>query len=126
MVKIGEKLVAFKIDVRNDVTLRRAKQLFHGGTCALPAASLRYLLDKVPVVQWIPKYSPSWLINDAISGLTIGVILVPQGLAYAKIADISLECGLLASWLPSILYFIMGTSKGKTLPFRREHSLIQT
>jgi sodium-independent sulfate anion transporter 11 len=40
-------------------------------------------------------------------------MLIPQSLAYAKIATISGEFGLMSSWLPNFLYFIMGTSKGK-------------
>jgi len=99
-------------------------------TKQLPSASARYLLQKAPIIQWLPKYSPRWLINDAIAGLTVGVILVPQALAYAKIAGIPLQDGLLASWLPSMLYFIMGTSKGiqifsSSLSYRIETKLIK-
>ncbi|CZR65479.1 related to sulfate permease SutB [Phialocephala subalpina] len=104
----GEKVLT---GLRTDENLRRATQLVRHGGSELPSAAGRYVLQKVPVVQWIPKYSPRWLINDLIAGLTVGVILVPQALAYAKIAGIPLQDGLLASWLPSALYFIMGTSK---------------
>jgi len=41
-------------------------------------------------------------------------MLIPQSLAYAKIATIPGEYGLMSSWLPNFLYFIMGTSKGKS------------
>ncbi|KUJ19659.1 SulP family sulfate permease [Mollisia scopiformis] len=98
-------------ELGKDENLRRVKQSVFHGASELPPAAGRYLLQKVPVVQWLPKYSPRWLINDLIAGLTVGVILVPQALAYAKIAGIPLQDGLLASWLPSALYFIMGTSK---------------
>jgi sodium-independent sulfate anion transporter 11 len=69
-------------------------------------------VDKVPIVRWLPKYSPKWLLNDVIAGITIGVLLIPQALAYAKIATISGEFGLMSSWLPPAIYAIMGTSKG--------------
>ncbi|TVY81665.1 putative sulfate permease, partial [Lachnellula suecica] len=104
----GEKVAN---GIRTDENLRRAKDIIRHGGSALPAATGRYILQKVPVIQWLPKYSPRWLINDLIAGLTVGVILVPQALAYAKIATIPLQDGLLASWLPSALYFIMGTLK---------------
>lgn len=96
-----------------DNNVERAKRAIRHGARDFPAAVGRYFLQKVPVVQWLPKYSPRWIINDGIAGLTVGVILVPQALAYAKIAGIPLQDGLLASWLPSVLYFIMGTSKGE-------------
>jgi sodium-independent sulfate anion transporter 11 len=69
-------------------------------------------VDKVPIVRWLPKYSRKWLLNDVIAGITIGVLLIPQALAYAKIATISGEFGLMSSWLPPAIYAIMGTSKG--------------
>lgn len=106
-----------------DENFRRIRRYLRDGVHALPSASTRYLIQKVPAVQWISNYSPRWIINDFIAGLTVGVILVPQALAYAKIASIPLQDGLLASWLPSALYFIMGTSKGKN--FKRYMLIIQ-
>jgi sodium-independent sulfate anion transporter 11 len=66
----------------------------------------------VPIVSWLPRYNHRWLVNDFIAGLTIGIMLIPQGLAYAKIATIPVQYGLMASWLPGILYTFMGSSKG--------------
>jgi len=45
-------------------------------------------------------------------GITIGILLVPQSLAYAKVANIPTSYGLISSWLPTLFYAIMGTSKG--------------
>jgi sodium-independent sulfate anion transporter 11 len=78
----------------------------------LPRATGKYLVDKVPVVHWAPQYNLRWLANDALAGITVGVMLIPQALAYAKIATIPGEYGLMSSWLPNFLYFFMGTSKG--------------
>ncbi|KAJ5088728.1 hypothetical protein N7456_012344 [Penicillium angulare] len=47
-------------------------------------------------------------------GITIGILLVPQSLAYAKVANIPARYGLLSSWLPTLIYAIMGTSKDVT------------
>ncbi|KAI9049254.1 hypothetical protein LZ554_007101 [Drepanopeziza brunnea f. sp. 'monogermtubi'] len=94
-----------------DHNVSRASNLIRQCASGLPSATGRYLLEKVPAVQWLPRYAPRWIVNDAIAGLTVGIVLVPQALAYAKIAGIPLQDGLLAAWLPSILYFIMGTSK---------------
>ena len=72
----------------------------------------QYLIEKVPIVRWLPRYTPSWLVNDIVAGLTIGVLLVPQSLAYANIAKLPGAYGLLSSWLPMLIYAIIGTSKG--------------
>jgi sodium-independent sulfate anion transporter 11 len=110
---IGVKWTKIKASVRNDenfTSLRRG--LVRGGR-ALPGATGRYIVDKVPVVRWLPNYAPKWLYNDAIAGITVGLLLIPQALAYAALAGIPLQQGLLASWLPSAIYFFMGTSKGE-------------
>ncbi|KAH8648751.1 sulfate transporter family-domain-containing protein [Tricladium varicosporioides] len=98
-------------ELSTDETLRRAKKLTGSAAKALPSAIAKYLVDKVPIVRWLPTYSPKWLLNDIIAGITIGVLLIPQALAYAKIATISGEFGLMSSWLPPLLYAVMGTSK---------------
>ncbi len=79
----------------------------------LPSAAVRYAVEKVPVVQWLPQYDVRWIISDLIAGLTIGVMMIPQALAYAKIATIPGDFGLYSSWLPAVIYIFMGTSKGK-------------
>lgn len=101
----------FQSGFKTDENIKRTARVL----CSreLPSAAGRYILDLLPVVQWLPKYSPRWIINDIIAGLTVALILIPQSLAYAKIAGVPLQDGLLASWLPSTIYFIMGTSKGK-------------
>jgi solute carrier family 26 (sodium-independent sulfate anion transporter), member 11 len=48
------------------------------------------------------------------TGITIGVLLVPQSLSYATVANIPATHGLVSSWLPTLFYAIMGTSKDVT------------
>ncbi|KAJ4301728.1 hypothetical protein N0V90_003821 [Kalmusia sp. IMI 367209] len=97
--------------VAEDHNIQRVRRDGARAARALPRATGHYLVDKVPVVHWAPQYNPRWLLNDALAGITIGVMLIPQALAYAKIATISGEFGLMSSWLPNFLYFFMGTSK---------------
>ena len=40
----------------------------------------------IPILNWLPNYKKKWLKGDAIAGITVGVVLIPQGLAYAMIA----------------------------------------
>lgn len=51
-----------------DANWRRGAELGKRGARALPRATLDYLLDKVPIVGWLPKYNYRWLINDVIAG----------------------------------------------------------
>jgi len=50
--------------------------------------SFSYLFDKLPFVRWLIRYNARWLVSDIIAGLTVGLMVVPQGLAYASIANL--------------------------------------
>ena len=45
------------------------------------------------------------------AGLTVGIMLIPQGMAYAMIAGLPLEYGLYAALAPQIVYGVFGTSR---------------
>jgi solute carrier family 26 (sodium-independent sulfate anion transporter), member 11 len=34
----------------------------------LPRQSVQYALSKIPIIQWLPHYSPKWLMNDILAG----------------------------------------------------------
>ena len=45
------------------------------------------------------------------AGLTVGIMLIPQGMAYAMIAGLPMEYGLYAALAPQIVYGVFGTSR---------------
>ncbi|ORY02004.1 sulfate permease [Basidiobolus meristosporus CBS 931.73] len=65
----------------------------------------------VPILSWGPKYNLNWFTFDLIAGLTVGFMLVPQSLAYAKLATLPVEYGLYSSFAGVMLYSFLGTSK---------------
>lgn len=109
---------------RTDPNIAAVKS--HAGPMArrLPLATVDYLVEKLPVAQWLPHYHPRWIIQDVIAGITLGVMFIPQGLAYAKIATIPIEHGLYSCWIPSALYFFLGTSKGESWKHSRRCVLL--
>lgn len=64
-----------------------------------------------PILQWFPSYKKAYLSGDINAGLTVGIMLIPQGMAYAMIAGLPPVFGLYASLIPQIIYAIMGTSR---------------
>ena len=97
---------------RLDENFSRAGKGIVKGARGFGPGAVRYLIAKVPIVQWLPNYSPRWIIADLIAGQSVGLLLVPQALMFASLAGIPMTEGLLASWLPGVIYTIMGTSKG--------------
>ena len=65
----------------------------------------------IPILDWLPKYKKSYLRGDLLAGLTVGVMLVPQGMAYGLLAGLPPIYGLYASIIPLFLYSFFGTSR---------------
>ncbi len=63
-----------------------------------------------PILTWLPHYNRAWWSKDAIAGLTLWGLLVPEGMAYAGIADLPPEAGLYTLVVSLFVYALMGTS----------------
>ncbi|KAL7892426.1 sulfate permease protein [Trichoderma sp. SZMC 28014] len=115
MDRVSKKLSEAKEDVvtayQTDANVNRVKRWAGPIARRTPSVAAEYLYEKFPIVQWLPRYDPKWLLNDFVAGITVGVMFVPQGISYAKIATIPVVHGLYSSWIPSLLYLFMGTSK---------------
>lgn len=64
-----------------------------------------------PILDWLPNYNKAWLKGDINAGLTVGVMLIPQGIAYAMIAGLPPIYGLYTALIPQIIYAIFGTCR---------------
>ncbi|ODA81834.1 hypothetical protein RJ55_00339 [Drechmeria coniospora] len=80
-------------------------QLPSTNTLALYSRSL------FPFLSWIGHYNLQWFAGDVVAGVTIGAILVPQGMAYASLARLEPQFGLYSSFVGVMIYWIFGTAK---------------
>ncbi len=64
-----------------------------------------------PFLQWLTNYRKTDFAKDLVAGLTVGIVLIPQGMAYAMIAGLPPVYGLYASIFPVLVYLFLGTSK---------------
>lgn len=64
-----------------------------------------------PITDWIQAYNKIKLKGDLVAGLTVGIMLIPQGMAYAMLAGLPPVYGLYASLIPQVVYALMGTSR---------------
>lgn len=65
----------------------------------------------IPSISWVKNYKKSHFKGDLAAGLTVGVMLIPQGMAYAMIAGLPPVYGLYAALVPILIYAILGTSR---------------
>lgn len=63
------------------------------------------------VCEWLPEYKArKYLARDVTAGVTIGVLLLPQGLAYATLAGLPPIYGVYTG-IPAVAYALLGTSR---------------
>ncbi|KAI9314859.1 sulfate transporter family-domain-containing protein [Dichotomocladium elegans] len=77
----------------------------------LPSRIRSYFAGMLPIVGWLPRYNLHWLAGDLVSAITIGAIVVPQSMAYARIAGFPPQYGLYSSFVGTLIYPFLGTSK---------------
>ncbi|KAK8678790.1 hypothetical protein V6N13_144275 [Hibiscus sabdariffa] len=64
-----------------------------------------------PICQWVLEYNPRLFRSDIISGLTIASLAIPQGISYAKLANLPPIVGLYSSFVPPLIYSVLGSSR---------------
>ncbi|KAF4950456.1 hypothetical protein FSARC_13192 [Fusarium sarcochroum] len=73
--------------------------------------TLRFLKSLFPCLGWLPRYNWRWLLSDSIAGLTVGLVVIPQAMAYALLATLAPDFGLYTSFAGAATYWLFGTSK---------------
>nr|XP_010926258.1 sulfate transporter 1.2 [Elaeis guineensis]XP_010926259.1 sulfate transporter 1.2 [Elaeis guineensis]XP_010926260.1 sulfate transporter 1.2 [Elaeis guineensis]XP_019707579.1 sulfate transporter 1.2 [Elaeis guineensis] len=64
-----------------------------------------------PILEWGRNYNFSKLKGDLVAGLTIASLCIPQDIGYAKLANMDPQYGLYSSFVPPLIYSVMGSSR---------------
>ena len=72
---------------------------------------MSWLRRTLPVFEWLPGYPRTTFTSDLAAGLTVGAVLIPQGMAYALVAGLPPVVGLYAAVFPILAYAALGRSR---------------
>ncbi|XP_038724262.1 sulfate transporter 3.1-like [Tripterygium wilfordii] len=65
----------------------------------------------VPILEWAPRYTFDSFKADLVAGITIASLAVPQGISYANLANLPPILGLYSSFVPPLVYAMLGSSR---------------
>ncbi|BFG19232.1 hypothetical protein CerSpe_055060 [Prunus speciosa] len=64
-----------------------------------------------PIFEWGREYNLLKFRGDLIAGLTIASLCIPQDIGYSKLANLAPQYGLYSSFVPPLIYAVMGSSR---------------
>ncbi|XP_008203719.1 sodium-independent sulfate anion transporter [Nasonia vitripennis] len=71
----------------------------------------KLLYKRIPILEWLPKYRQEYIVSDMVAGLTVGLTVIPQAIAYANVAALPLQYGLYSSFMACFVYTAFGSCK---------------
>uniref|UniRef100_A0A336LZJ1 CSON006191 protein n=1 Tax=Culicoides sonorensis TaxID=179676 RepID=A0A336LZJ1_CULSO len=69
------------------------------------------IVRRIYILNWITSYNSNFFISDLIAGITLGLTIIPQAIAYAALAGLSSEYGLYAAFIGAFIYVVFGSVK---------------
>ncbi|XP_043784485.1 sodium-independent sulfate anion transporter-like [Apis laboriosa] len=71
----------------------------------------KMVYKRVPIAAWIQTYRKDYIVSDLVAGITVGLTVIPQAIAYANVAGLPLQYGLYSSFMACFVYTIFGSCK---------------
>lgn len=75
----------------------------------------KQLYKRLPILQWIPSYNAPYFLEDIVAGISVGLTVIPQGIAYAVVANLDPQYGLYSAFMGCFVYCIFGSCKDVTI-----------
>ncbi|XP_076057868.1 sodium-independent sulfate anion transporter-like isoform X2 [Oratosquilla oratoria] len=73
------------------------------------------LKRRLPITSWLPNYNLDCFSGDMVAGFTVGLTVIPQGIAYAVVAGLAPNYGLYSAFMGCFIYLIFGSVKDVTI-----------
>lgn len=62
----------------------------------------------IPGARWLRGYTTEYFVADLIAGITVGLTVLPQSLAYATLAGLDPQYGLYSAFMGGVVYALLG------------------
>lgn len=108
---------------REDAVYRSTVVALEGDAPSPPGGVLYFLRNKagrclsrktlhrrLPCLTWLRSYNAECLLGDLVAGFTVGLMIIPQALAYGIVAGLTPSDGLYSAFIPSFVYFLLGST----------------
>ncbi|XP_006003851.2 sulfate transporter-like [Latimeria chalumnae] len=90
-----------------ELMLKKIKKV---STCT-PKRVVNLVVALFPVLKWLPQYKiKEYLLGDIMSGIILAIVVIPQSIAYALLANVDPIYGLYTNFFSVLIYFFMSTS----------------
>lgn len=102
--------------LRKDFDYQRPKKPNTAKEWARQFRLKKFIGRSVPIFEWLFRYN--WktdFIKDCISGITVAVMHIPQGMAYAILGNVPPIVGIYMAFFPVLIYLIFGTSRHNSM-----------
>ncbi|EDW35447.1 GL17220 [Drosophila persimilis] len=73
------------------------------------------ITNKLPILQWLPRYRIEYVMQDFIAGFTVGLTTIPQAIAYGVVAGLEPQYGLYSAFMGCFTYIFFGSCKDVTI-----------
>lgn len=92
--------------------------------CSLKSAKSCFL-GTFPILSWLHSYKKDDFVGDLISGCTVAIMHIPQGMGYALLGNLPPVVGIYMAFFPVLLYVIFGTSRHNSMGMKTKNFTFQ-
>ncbi|XP_069999159.1 prestin isoform X3 [Penaeus vannamei] len=112
-LNVTQRCQNYHFDPGHSPGLREAIQTKAAETCSLSCGCLTSAVTaRLPILSWLPAYKlRESLLGDVIAGVTVAIMHIPQGMAYALLANLPPINGIYMAFFPVLIYAFLGTSR---------------
>ncbi|XP_014203830.1 solute carrier family 26 member 10 isoform X2 [Copidosoma floridanum] len=96
----------YQYEKPKESVIQSVKKIVRNSNCK------KCIQSTIPATYWLRKYK--WkndFIYDTISGITVAIMHIPQGMAYALLGNLTPVVGIYMAFFPVLMYFFLGTSR---------------